>query len=134
MSTVWLCSSRTSFSQISSFSVSGFRYYTDPTPKAANTSAGYSGRAEEAVFSVEGGLYGEGETVTVALTAPEGSRIYYTTDCSDPDENSALYTGPITLNSTTILRTAAYADDMLPSLTTTQSYFFGVSHTMRVVS
>ncbi len=117
-----------------SYSVSGFRYYTDPTPKAANSSAGYAGRAEEAIFSVEGGLFDAGETITVALTAPAGSTIFYTTDCSDPSESSSVYTGPITLSSTTILRAMVYAPDSLPSLITTQSYFFGLDHTMQVVS
>ncbi|MBQ2955011.1 MAG: CotH kinase family protein, partial [Clostridia bacterium] len=117
-----------------SYSVSGFRYYTEPTPAAANTASGYSGRAEEAVFSAQGGLYEAGQSVTVSLSAPQGSSIYYTTDCSDPDDSSMLYTGPITLSSTTILRTIVYADDHLPSLITTQSYFFGVDHTVRVVS
>jgi len=116
------------------YSVSGFRYYTDPTPKAANNTSGYTGRAEEARFSVEGGLYDAGETLTVTLTAPEGSIIFYTTDCSDPTESSSVYTGPITINSTTILRTMVYANGQLPSLITTQSYFFGIDHTMRVVS
>lgn len=116
------------------YSVAGFRYYTSPTPKAANSPSGYTGRAEEAVFSVEGGLYADGETLTVTLSAPEGHTIFYTTDCTDPSENSSVYTAPITLNSTTILRAMVVADGKLPSLISTQSYFFGVSHTMRVVS
>jgi len=117
-----------------SYSVSGFRYYTDPTPRSANSSYGYAGRAEEAVFSVEGGLFDNGERITLTLSAPAGHTIYYTTDCTDPDQNSNVYTGPLTLDSTTIVRTAVYANDKLPSIITTQTYFFGISHTLRVVS
>jgi len=117
-----------------SYSVAGFQYYTAPTPRAANTGSGYSGKSEEPVFSAQGGLYQTGETVTVSLTVPAGATVYYTTDCSDPDETSSIYTGPITLNSTTILRTIVYESGKLPSLISTQSYFFGIDHTVRVVS
>ncbi len=116
------------------YSQEGLRYYTTPTPKKANTSAGYAGLAPEAEFSVEGGLFDEGDTLTVSLSAPKGSTIYYTTDCSDPDQSSAIYTSPITITSTTILRTVVYTNNYLPSLITTQSYLFGMDHTMRVVS
>lgn len=117
-----------------SYSASGLRYYVDPTPKAANSAAGYVGRADEAVFSVEGGMYDAGETLTLTLSAPSGSTIFYTTDCSEPDQSSSVYTGPITLSANAIIRTVVYQDDRLPSLTTTQSYFFGLDHTIRVVS
>ena len=117
-----------------SYSLAGFRYYTAPTPRAANSASGYSGKAEEAVFSTEGGLYQDGESVTVTLTAPAGATIFYTTDCSDPDETSNVYTGPLTISSNTILRTVVYENDKLPSIITTQSYFFGIDHTVRVVS
>jgi len=117
-----------------SYSVAGFQYYTAPTPKSANTSAGYSGRAAEPIFSSEGGLYKAGETVTVSLSVPEGATVYYTTDCTDPDETSSVYTGPIALSNTTILRTLVHESGKLPSLITTQSYLFGIDHTVRVVS
>ena len=114
--------------------MSGMRYFVDATPGAANTTYGYAGRAEEAVYSVAGGLYAQGEKLTVSLSCEPGGTIYYTTDCSDPDNTSTPYTGPITLDQTTILRTRVYSASRIPSLTATQSYFFGVSHTMRVVS
>ncbi|MBO4884497.1 MAG: lamin tail domain-containing protein [Clostridia bacterium] len=116
------------------YGVAGLRYFLEPTPGAANTTYGYTGRAQEAVYSVPGGLYDAGEMLTVTLSAPQGSAIYYTTDCTEPDNTSTPYTGPITLNDTTILRTRVYSASEIPSLVATQSYFFGVSHTMRVVS
>ena len=116
------------------YGISGARYFLEPTPGAANTSYGYVGRSQEAEFSVAGGLYPAGETITVALSAPAGSSIYYTTDCSDPTSASTLYTAPITISGTTILRAVVYGQGEIPSLTATQSYFFGISHTMRVVS
>jgi len=116
------------------YGVSGVRYFLEPTPGSANNTYGYTGRAQEASYSVGGGLFDAGETVTVTLSAPQGSTIYYTTDCSDPDNSSAVYSGPITLNSTTVLRTRVYSASEIPSVVATQSYLFGISHGVRVVS
>lgn len=112
----------------------GLRYFEEPTPRAANTTYGYEGRAAEPVYSVTGGMFKAGETITVQLTVPSGSTVYYTTDCTEPTQSSTLYTGPITLNSTTILRTRVYSGTAMPSIVSTQSYFFGIEHAVRVVS
>jgi len=52
--------------------------------------------------SPAGGTYNSTQTVT--LTTDEPADIYYTVDGSDPTTASALYTGPITINSTTTLK------------------------------
>ena len=44
---------------------------------------------------------------------------YYTLDCSDPDESATLYTGPIPVSGTTILRSRVYRDGCLPSIVDT---------------
>ena len=46
-------------------------------------------------FSCESGVYEE--DFYLEMKAGIGSRIYYTTDGSDPDENSTLYEGPVLL-------------------------------------
>ncbi|MCM1174925.1 MAG: CotH kinase family protein [Blautia sp.] len=51
------------------------------------------GKTQEPVFSVEGGFYAE--EFELELKAPEGSRIYYTLDGSDPDTSGILYEKPI---------------------------------------
>ncbi len=109
-------------------------YFTTMTPLAVNSGAHYAKKAQAAAYSVEGGLFQTGETISVELSAGEGERIYYTTDCSDPTTSSTLYTAPITISSTTVLRTRVYADNALESYMDSQTYFFGVSHTVRVVS
>ncbi len=109
-------------------------YFTSMTPLAENSGARYAKKALPPTYSVAGGLFTAGETITVELSGEPGDRIYYTTDCKDPTESSTLYAGPITISSTTVLRTRVYADDALESYADCQTYFFGVSHTMRVVS
>ena len=111
-----------------------FLYATDDTPNRQNTSEGYQGRAGSPEASVAGGLYDEGETLTVELTAAPGARIYYTLDSSAPDESDTLYTGPITVSATTVVRARAYENGCLPSFVETQTYLYGADHEMRVVS
>lgn len=112
----------------------GFAYLAEKTPGAANAEKTYDARAEKPVFSAMGGLYAAGETLELTIEAPEGVHVYYTLDSSDPTRDSALYTGPITLNKTTVVRAAAFGADLYPSYIETQSYLFGLSHTVRVVS
>lgn len=49
----------------------------------------------EVSFSAPSGSYPDG--LTLELSAPEGCAVYYTTDCTLPDESATPYTGPITL-------------------------------------
>ena len=112
-------------------------YFGQPTPGSANGGA-LRGPAAGAAYSVSGGVYSTGEAFSVALSAEPGARIYYTLDCTDPDENGRLYDGaPISVSSTTILRTRVYQAGRLPSLPDTQSYLFdvrGASEVKYVVS
>ena len=116
------------------YGMSGLRYFEEATPGSANTAYGYTGRSSGAEYSVRGGIFNEGQTITVSLSAPAGSTIYYTLDCTEPTATSRMYTEPFTISDTTILRTAVYTTGMLPSYIDTQSYLFGISHQMRVVS
>ena len=112
----------------------GLGFFTVPTAGSSNSSSYFDGRCARPTFSVEGGLFDAGDTVTITLSAARGAAIYYTTDCTDPNTGSNLYTGPITVSSNTIIRAMAVKSGMLDSLVNTQSYFFGLTHTMRVVS
>ena len=105
----------------------GFFYTDTATPMAANSGAHYLARAAIPKASVHGGLYRSGDAITVELSAPPGCRIYYTLDCTDPDESSTLYTGPIQVTGTTILRSRSFAENSLPSLIAAQSYLYDVS-------
>ena len=103
-------------------------YLEMSSPLAANSGRCYPGRAQQAQYSVNGGLYKTGDSFTVSLSAEAGARIYYTLDCSDPTEASMLYDGtPIAVSGTTILRTRVYRDGYLPSIMKTQSYLFDVN-------
>ena len=104
----------------------GFFYLDSVTQGAANGGNAYRSRAAQAACSVGGGQFHSGDRFTVELSVPQGSRVYYTLDCSDPDESSTPYTGPIQVSATTILRTRVYRDGCMPSLIDTQSYLYDV--------
>ncbi|MFC1652754.1 chitobiase/beta-hexosaminidase C-terminal domain-containing protein [Planctomycetota bacterium] len=64
-------------------------------------------------------------TVDVTLSsALSGAALHYTTDGSTPEENSPLYTKPISLSKTTILRARAFKRGMPPSP------YFSVTYTV----
>ena len=107
---------------------SGLRYFTTVTPGTANYSDAYLGRAPQPVYSVPGGMYRTGDVLTVEMSVPSGCRIYYTLDCTDPNESSALYTEPITVSDTAILRTRVYGEGYLESYMDTQSYLYNVNN------
>ncbi len=104
----------------------GFFYAAEPTPLTTNSGAHYRARTPMPQASVQGGLHRSGESFTVELSAPADCRIYYTLDCTDPTENSTLYTGPIHVSGTTILRSRAYRDGSMPSYIAAQSYLYDV--------
>ena len=79
------------------------------TPRAAQPTAAPSG--------------GEVATnTTVTLSCEEGGRIFYTTDDSEPNLNSKLYTGPILITATTTIKAIAVKAGMKNSEIATFTY------------
>ena len=112
--------------------VNGFFYYNAPTPGAAN-GTGFQGFSQRPVIELASGLY-YGE-VTVAISAENGAQIRYTTDGSIPTlDNSTLYTGPILVTETIVIRARAFQAGLQPSETATASYIMNTYHTLDVVS
>ena len=90
-----------------------YLYLETPTPGKQNAAAGYALRCYEPEFVTAPGFYKK--ALTVELKSEPGSEIRYTTDCSTPSRNSTLYTGPIPVRSTTVIRAVAVNNDMLVS-------------------
>ena len=57
-------------------------------------------------FTPEAGTYYEAQEVAIACTTADAT-IYYTTDGSDPDENSTVYTAPIAVGSSMTIKAIA---------------------------
>ncbi|MGJ8661545.1 MAG: CotH kinase family protein, partial [Bacteroidota bacterium] len=105
--------------------------FTSPTPNAANI-GGVNYYTAKPVISLAAGFYNS--TQTVSITCPNTSAtIRYTLDGTDVTTTSTAYSGPITISTTTVLRTAAFSTE-LPSFMETNTYFINVNHSIPVVS
>ncbi len=110
--------------------------FKNPTFNLSNNTAyPYLNYAYKPDFSVPAGFYPSAQTVTITTTEPS-SQIRYTLDGTLPTSTSALYTTPITISSTTVLKAITFSSnvDILPSFIRYQTYFINVSHTLPVVS
>lgn len=77
-------------------------------------------------FNKPHGLYKIPMLITISAQSPD-SKIYYTTDGSEPTLNSTLYTKAFLIKSTTILRAAEFQADTLASPIATCSYIYPTS-------
>lgn len=106
-------------------------YYSVPTPGQPNGQGSPNLTAAPTCFP-EGGIYNDTEGFAVALSG-EGE-IRYTLDGSVPTEDSPLYTQPLRVDATTVIRAISYAEGQPPSRVTTASYIVNENHTLPVLS
>lgn len=101
-----------------------WRYFAVPTPGAANAGTSLVGIVPEPHASVARGWFDQ--PFLLHLTCPlAGATLRYTTDGREPTATTGtVYTGPIWITNTTVLRVAAFAPDHLPSHTVTHTYLF----------
>lgn len=81
------------------------------------------GLLAQVTFGRKHGVYRNGISVTIKSTTP-GAEIRYTTDGSKPDENSQLYTKPVIVSKTTILRVTEVVDGVADTNCVTSSYIY----------
>ena len=112
-------------------SVSHNGYHTNPTPGSDNgTGVAFICAAPE--ITTAGGVYEDVSAVEVTLSGTGTLR--YTTDGSIPTAASPIYTAPLSLSATTVVRAAAFSDGKLPSDTVTATYILNEGHTLPVLS
>jgi len=76
-------------------------------------------------FNPGGGSYTTAQSVTISTTT-SGASIRYTTDGTTPSETAGtLYSGPVAISSTTMLKAIAYASGMSDSAVASATYSFG---------
>lgn len=110
--------------------------FTTPTPKASNnTSTPYTDYASKPQENLTAGFFTNPVTVTLTTDEPN-SVIRYTTNGTMPTSSSTLYSGPITISTTKVLKAITISSDpaILPSFIIYNTYFINVSHTLPVVS
>ena len=109
----------------------GIYYFSKPTPKEKN------GNGTEAVSylpssSVKSGAYNDGKNLTVSLNG--NGNIYYTLDGSTPTTSSKVYSSPLTIKTTTVLRIMSKESGKLKSDTQTYNYIMNQNHNLPVMS
>ena len=109
----------------------GFFFFESPTPGEENA-LGARCVADTPVSLMPDGVYNDVESVIVELAAD--GEMHYTTDGSVPTLDSPLYTGPLTIEGTFIVRTVNFEEDCLPSDPLNLSYILNENHTLPVVS
>ena len=110
----------------------GTFYFADPTPGEQNTGGRRRVSATPKTLTPDG-VYNGVPLVEVALQA-NGARLYYTTDCSLPTEESDRWPGSVTLDCTGVVRVIAVEENALPSRALTLSYIINEDHTLPVLS
>lgn len=108
-----------------------WKLFTTPTPGASNTGA-VEFYEPKPVMSLAPGFYTGAQTVSITC-ANSSATIRYTTDGTDPNPGSPVYTGPITINNTSVVRAIAYGLNP-PSFVETNTYFIDENHGVPVVS
>ena len=100
---------------------SSFDYYATPTPATANSTP-FSGLVRDVSFTIDRQFFTTSVTTSLSCSTP-GAQIRYTIDGSKPTATTGtVYAAPLTFNSQTILRAAAFFPGWIPSNVDTQSY------------
>jgi CotH kinase protein/Fn3 associated/Lamin Tail Domain/Immunoglobulin domain/Chitobiase/beta-hexosaminidase C-terminal domain/Bacterial TSP3 repeat len=97
-------------------------YFSTPTPGQANTS-GLPEIAPAPVFSQSSGI--QFAAFALSISAPDPlAQIHYTLDGSEPTTAAPLYTAPLPVNATTLVKARAFRDGRIPSPIQQRSYLF----------
>jgi len=107
--------------------------FSEATPGDSNTTQGFTGLVDQPIVSISSGFYAS--PVTVSLNpAIVGDEIHYTLDGSEPNLTSQMYTQPILINATKVLRAKSFRTGLLPSKTITNTFFINFITSLTVVS
>jgi hypothetical protein len=111
---------------------SGWVIFTAPTPGASNNGAvSFPSYCNSILnFSVNAGFYSSTQNVTITGT----SEIRYTLDGSEPTISSSLYSTPIPISSTKVLRAGCFTGGTIPLQSYTNTYFINEPTTLPVFS
>ena len=109
----------------------GIYYYSKPSPKTSN------GDGTQAISylpksSVESGIFNDTDELKVSLNGY--GNIYYTLDGSVPTTSSKVYSSPLTIKKTTVLRIMSKESGKLASDTQTYSYIMNEGHSLPILS
>ncbi len=107
--------------------------FDSPTPGQPNSTLEYTGIVEQSVIFTHQG--GTAAVDSVGLSHPDSTaQIRYTLDASEPDTNSPVYSDPINITGSAVVRARAFSDNHIPSATESRTYLVDRSHDIAVVT
>ena len=109
----------------------GLYYFISPTPLKANSS-GNMQISYTPLFNKEAGVYNNVENVEVEISCPGTLR--YTLNGNTLTSKSSIYSKPLNLKNTTVVKAACYEDGKMSSKVVTRSYIINENHTLPVLS
>lgn len=112
-------------------SSTGVYYFDKPTPGKENGS-GKQAVSYLPTSSVLSGMFNDSKGFKVTLTGKD--KIYYTLDGSTPTTSSKVYSSPLTIKKTTVLRIMSKEDGKLKSKVNTYTYLVNENHKIPVLS
>jgi hypothetical protein len=104
--------------------------FQDPSPGKENGKPG-SVSADTISVSLKGGFYPA--AISVSLSAGD-SKIYYTLNGKDPDSTSTLYSSPVDIAKTSVLKAVSLKKGCLPGPVIYQSYLINETTDLPVIS
>ncbi len=97
------------------------RYFNQPTPGSPNA-RGFRGVAPRPAVSIASGTYSRRSlTVELSSSLPR-AQIRYTTDGAEPTATSPLYSRPLRITTSTVLKSKCFARGKIPSPTAMRHY------------
>jgi hypothetical protein len=107
--------------------------FVNPTPGEVNNGLIFPGYLDVINPSHKGGFY-SGAISLQLEKINSSSDLFYTTDGSDPDINSSLYTGPVPVDQTIVVKAKSFLDGVPVSKTFTATYFIDQGYSFPVFS
>ncbi|MBN2354907.1 CotH kinase family protein [candidate division KSB1 bacterium] len=108
-------------------------FFAAPTPAAANSATGLGASVAPVMFSTTGGFYHEPFTLKLSCET-FGADIRYTTDGSEPDSSSPVYTSGPFISQTMVVRARAFRSGFNASPITTHTFIFAAASKLPVIS
>lgn len=109
----------------------GFFYLADPTPGKPNSEGVRQIPAKPELIGRDG-VYNDVSSVKVELRAQ--GEIHYTLDATKPTAESPVYTGPLTLTETSVIRAISVENGLISSEELVLSYIINENHSLPVAS
>ena len=108
-------------------------FFDIPTPGRFNDSTKIKPIGPSPTFSIQSGFSTDSQILEI-LSELDSASIYYTMDGSIPTEKDSLYSHPLEILKTTVIRAKVFDDNFSPSETITNTYFINENSVLPIFS